>query len=228
MPLFEIVLGVEHNCQLGKISRRFSSLILSIWLNPEFVFVELVVHGNNKDQLALQELQSFGDVYMLSSREDTTHMVARLTTDAYQLGVMKCIEKLGLLTILPIRMETGWGEYRVVALRHSDIKQLFQCLRDDGFSVQVKRKTDFKGVITGSSEFHSTSLLSDLTRKQMDALLTAYVQGYYQIPRKSDLQAIAAFRGVPRTTFQEHLKKAENKIVSAIIPRIQFMKHLVS
>ncbi len=189
------------------------------------MFAELVVHGEDRDQLALQELRSFGDVCMLTSGEKMTHMVARLTTEAYQLAVIKCIEELGLLTILPIRMETGWGVYRVVAIRHSDIKQLFRCLRDDGLSVQVRRKTDFKGLMTSSSEFHATSLLSGLTSKQMDALLTAYVHGYYQIPRKSDLQAIAAFRGVPRTTFQEHLKKAENKIVSAVIPRIQFMRH---
>jgi len=68
------------------------------------------------------------------------------------------------------------------------------------------------------------ALFSDLTEKQMDALLTAYSHGYYRLPRKSDIQTIASRKRVPRTTFQEHLKKAENKLVVSLVPYIQLYK----
>jgi len=44
------------------------------------------------------------------------------------------------------------------------------------------------------------------------------------LPRKTDVQTIASRRRVPRTTFQEHLKKAENKLVSSVIPYIELYK----
>ena len=55
----------------------------------------------------------------------------------------------------------------------------------------------------------------------MHAMLTAFRYGYYNLPRNADLQTIAAKEKVPRTTFQEHLKKAENKLVAALVPYVQ-------
>ena len=69
------------------------------------------------------------------------------------------------------------------------------------------------------------ALFYGLTERQMDALLTAHRHGYYNLPRDSDVQTIAAKEKVPLTTFQEHLKKAENKLVAAIIPHMKLFNH---
>ena len=69
------------------------------------------------------------------------------------------------------------------------------------------------------------AVFADLTRKQIDAVLTAYGNGYYQIPRKADLQTIAATTQVARTTFQEHLKKAENKLMTALVPYMKLFAY---
>jgi len=45
------------------------------------------------------------------------------------------------------------------------------------------------------------------------------------LPRRADVQTIAAKERVPRTTFQEHLKKAENKLLAALVPYIQLFNH---
>jgi hypothetical protein len=52
----------------------------------------------------------------------------------------------------------------------------------------------------------------------MDAVIRAYSHGYYRLPRSADIQEIARRERVKRTTFQEHLKKGENKIIERIIP----------
>jgi hypothetical protein len=52
----------------------------------------------------------------------------------------------------------------------------------------------------------------------MDAMIRAYTHGYYRLPRSADIQEIARRERVKRTTFQEHLKKGENKIIERIIP----------
>jgi predicted DNA binding protein len=71
----------------------------------------------------------------------------------------------------------------------------------------------------------ANALFSDLTEKQISALLTAYKNGYYRLPRKADIKEIAFKEQVPRTTFQEHLKKAETKLVAALVPYIQLFNH---
>jgi hypothetical protein len=99
-----------------------------------------------------------------------------------------------------------------------------QRLEERGFVFDIVRKVPFDGFIASSLTLTADALFSHLTEKQIDALLTAYSHGYYRLPRKTDVQTIASKKRVPRTTFQEHLKKAENKLVSSVIPYIQLYK----
>jgi predicted DNA binding protein len=66
-----------------------------------------------------------------------------------------------------------------------------------------------------------SSLRGKLTDRQVDAISTAYHSGYYQTPGRVNVQSIADREKVPRTTLQEHLNKAENKLIRSIVPQIQ-------
>jgi len=120
--------------------------------------------------------------------------------------------------------EKGWEYYRLIAFRHKDLKRFLERLEERGFVFDVLRKVPFDGFVASSLTLTADALFSDLTEKQMDALLTAYRHGYYRLPRETDVQTIANKRQVPRTTFQEHLKKAENKLVASLVPYVQLFK----
>jgi len=56
-----------------------------------------------------------------------------------------------------------------------------------------------------------------LTEKQKRAFELAIEQGYYDIPKRTDLKKLSKLMKVSLATFQEHLKRAEAKI----IPKLQ-------
>lgn len=60
------------------------------------------------------------------------------------------------------------------------------------------------------------SILSKLTEKQRWAYETACKFGYYSYPRAMDLGQIARKIGVPPSTFREHLRLAESKLLPAL------------
>jgi predicted DNA binding protein len=60
----------------------------------------------------------------------------------------------------------------------------------------------------------------------MDALLTAYSNGYYSLPRKANVQDIAHKKRISRTTYQEHLKKVENKLGASLVPYVQLFRRV--
>jgi predicted DNA binding protein len=62
--------------------------------------------------------------------------------------------------------------------------------------------------------------VSDLTSKQVAALATSMRFGYYDLPRRTSTGKIANAVHVPRTTLQEHRKKAETKLMNALAPYI--------
>ena len=45
--------------------------------------------------------------------------------------------------------------------------------------------------------------------------------GYYSLPKKMTAEEIAVKNKVPRTTFEEHLRKAESKIMRAMTPYVR-------
>ncbi|MBW2966515.1 helix-turn-helix domain-containing protein [Candidatus Woesearchaeota archaeon] len=59
-------------------------------------------------------------------------------------------------------------------------------------------------------------LSPDLTQHQRDALELAINEGYYQFPKKTDLNKLAKLAKLSKSTFREHLKRAEMKILSEL------------
>ena len=53
----------------------------------------------------------------------------------------------------------------------------------------------------------------ELTDKQKKAMELAIKHGYYHSPRKIDLPTLAKMDGISYSTFQVHLRKAEQKLI---------------
>ena len=63
-------------------------------------------------------------------------------------------------------------------------------------------------------------IMPELTEKQWEAFKIASEQGYYEFPRKTNLHKLAKLTKISRPTFEEHLRKAEIKL-------LKFMKELI-
>jgi HTH DNA binding domain len=55
-------------------------------------------------------------------------------------------------------------------------------------------------------------LLSKLSSKQRQALLTAFALGYYDVPRKISSEELSRHLNADKSTIVEHLRKAEKKL----------------
>ncbi len=63
-------------------------------------------------------------------------------------------------------------------------------------------------------------IMPELTEKQQEAFRIASENDYYEFPRKTNLIELSKKTGVSRPTYEEHLRKAENKL-------LKFMKELI-
>jgi predicted DNA binding protein len=99
-------------------------------------------------------------------------------------------------------------------------------LEINGFTYELEKKTPIVGHLSSSMMLNVETVFSDLTRKQLEALITAYKHGYFVFPRKMDLQSIALREKVVRTTLSEHLKKGQNKLFSNLVPYLYLYKEM--
>ena len=70
----------------------------------------------------------------------------------------------------------------------------------------------------------TNKLFGELTGKQRNALVAALDNGYYRVPKKVTTDAIAHQLGQPRTTYEEHLRKAESKVLRSVAPYLELTK----
>jgi len=225
MPLFEIVFKAMHDCPFGNISRRFPSSKMYVWCNREHEVIEVVVTRRVEYSAVMNELAGIGGMVNGSSGSGKAHLISRKCFCTKDNSIGKNIDALDLLHVSPVIYERGWEYYRIIAFRHEDLRKLLLRLEQMSVTVEILRKVPFDGFIAGSLTLTADALFSGLTEKQIDALLTSFHNGYYNIPRKIPLTLIAKKKRAARTTFEEHLRKAENKIVTSLIPYLQLFRH---
>lgn len=136
-------------------------------------------------------------------------------------NVSDVVEKNSCLLMPPDTYYGGWEEYRVVGFRENDYKRMFEELSQLGPVQVLRKKLIAEKSIKDAFVISVSSVFSELTDKQVNSLLEALEYGYYQIPKKMTAEEIASKNQVPRTTFEEHLRKAESKILRAMAPYVR-------
>lgn len=70
---------------------------------------------------------------------------------------------------------------------------------------------------TKLNDVYFPAVMPQLTEKQKRAFELAVEQGYYDIPKRTELKKLAKLLGISLATYQEHLKRAEAKIIPKFV-----------
>ncbi len=219
MPAVEVLLKTHIGNPIDTLTEKYPGLRIWTWCN----FMQDVHEIESEDPVVLRDaLAEFRGVYkVLDEAEVSTNarMITQNCICTKETTVHDNIGELEILHIMPIFCEGGYEHSRLIAFRHEALSELFDRLSGHGFRFEVEQKTPFNGIVSDTL-ITLNSLMAKLTERQVDAISAAYNFGYYQTPRRVNVETIAERVRVPRTTLQEHLNKAENKLISSIMPQV--------
>jgi predicted DNA binding protein len=115
----------------------------------------------------------------------------------------------------PLSYADGARRVTVLALAPEHLTGLYRDLLDEWrVSVAEKREVTSLGAATPNGVLGAA--LPSLTDRQRETLTLAVAAGYYEIPRETTTADLADALGVDRRTAEEHLRRAENKLVHAV------------
>lgn len=113
----------------------------------------------------------------------------------------------------PAIVEGGFEYWTVASDKKRHLLSLYKKLN----RLPYKARIELLSVRKETPRFFASSALEELTELERRTLETARQQGYYSFPRKANAKEIAAKLGIPASTLTERLRKAEAKLVPAVL-----------
>jgi predicted DNA binding protein len=128
------------------------------------------------------------------------------------------LDRHGCLLLYPLHYESGQKVCRILSITSSALKECFHDLVDADIPVTVESKREIGSSIKAERPLLAPhDIIPTLTDRQSGVLHCAFENGYYEIPRRITTDEIAAKIGVERRTAEEHLRRAENKLLASMI-----------
>ncbi|OLZ39714.1 XRE family transcriptional regulator [Natrinema saccharevitans] len=213
MSLYEASFRVKHECPYREISERHPDLTIREWYLSDCQVLEITSSETPTDDL-LAEIDSLGTILHRSIDDSGLHVVTQACLCSLEGSIIDRFEEYNCLYQPPTIHRQGWEHYSVIAFDEGDVRALIRDLESDR-DIDVLSKTAIEEQqIPHSMLAPVDQLFEDLTDRQLAALRLALESGYYEQPRKTSLRELAERTSVARSTYEEHLRKAENKLLT--------------
>lgn len=134
--------------------------------------------------------------------------------------VEQYLESHNCLFLPPLRYENGKKRCRILALDSESLTALYADLVDDQFEIDVLSKREIDVPARSSPLLSLDEVLPELTDRQQEVLSLAIEAGYYELPRETTTERLADELGVNRRTVEDHLRRAERKLVTSLHPHL--------
>ena len=228
MTHYEVSFKLQHDrCPYNEFSKAHPSVIISHWCNWSKDVLEITHREIQNDLELKKDLQKLTKtlgakiIRRSYARASVQVVFMHCACDQIPPPTLPVIEKRNCLELQPAVYSDGWEWYRVIAFSERDLKNLFKDLDKHCKIEMISRRSISDESVRDTFLLSTASLFGTLTQKQTRALMTALDNGYYRLPRTLTAGEIAELMGVPRTSFVDHLRKAENKVLQAVGPYLR-------
>ncbi len=221
--MFDVSLVLDHSLPFCSLSKILPSVAIQRWCNLQ---VDILEFEAPKDEIADNVepalrgmLKTLGARLIRFNRYSSKNLEAvvgcRCATDN---STVARIEWAECIPVMPVTYRGGLEYFRVLAFTKKTLDGAIESLSKVS-KVQIERKSvvpreSARGAITIPVD----EFLGTLTQKQLAAFITAMQMGYYGMPKGATINQIAERQGTKRSTYEEHLRKAELKILQAVRP----------
>jgi len=225
--MFQVTFRIQHDCPYTQFSIKHPDVKVVQWCNNRIHVMEIDcpdIETFTRIEKDLSDLLLWkGGKVLKKSFLDRNLQVILQTCRCSKISpnVSDVVEGNSCLCLSPEVFYGGWEEYKVIGFRENDYKKMFHELGELGPVEILEKRVLPEKSLRDTFAISMSSVFSELTNKQVDSLVAALEHGYYQIPKKATAEEIALKHHTPRTTFEEHLRKAESKILRSIAPYVR-------
>lgn len=222
MSLHQASFKVKHECPYRTLSAEQPDLTIREWFMNHHQILEVATPGAPSEELAY-DIEALGTVLYRAGDDGSLYLVIRSSLCSLDDSLISRFEAYNCLYMPPTVYRGGWEHYTVTAFDDRDVRRLLSDLDADR-EIEVLSTTTTETRRVPHTLFTSMdALLAGLTDRQLEALRIALDNGYFEQPRRVSVAELASQTSVARSTYEEHLRKAQNKLVANIEPFVRLL-----
>lgn len=205
-------LKIKHDCTIGNRCEKFKcvsySMVLGSWHegNNYFISERHTIEGDSKalDKF-FKDIRKDKRVSNLEISGNTMFYIGK-----YPYRIPSSFYNQKMFFTKPVFVDKQGYEYWEIASYDRSVlnKFLSNLKKQDYEHVEILQ---FKNIKLNNIYF--PAIAPDLTEKQKRAFELAVEEGYYDIPKRIDLKKLSQIMKISLATYQEHLKRAEAKVI---------------
>lgn len=223
--MYEVSFKLRHECPYREFSEQFPGVTIREWHHHDCQVLELSSTTAPSEDL-LTEVKHIGEVLHSTTDDNGLYVVAQSCKCPIEKSIIKRFQNHNCVYTPPTIYRQGWEHYTAIGFDEGDIHDLLQVL-DESRDIDILSKTSIEErQLPHSTLFSVDRLFAGLTDRQLAALRLALDNGYYNQPRGASTKELAEQTNVARATFEEHLRKAENKLITNIEPFIHLLTEI--
>jgi predicted DNA binding protein len=220
--MYAAAIEVRHDCPVGSLSRNLPNLRIAHWCVDSRDLFQ--VSGPDEQIEAFREdiVAKFGgrQVYATESGVLLVTQVCRCGPPGGR-GIGTTIRSAGVWDIPPIIYREGWESWRVLAWSEGALREMFRAIREVGEVRIVSLRPIENLSMEKMMLMPAGDVFGGLTEKQSLAVLLGLRHGYYSMPSQTSIDRLADGAGLSSSTFSEHLRKAESRILQNLRPYLE-------
>ena len=221
----EIRLRMEHDLPFNNVAKVFLDVRIFRWCNSVVDYLEFL----SEDSAALDHLEKalprfvagLHSSVVYRSRSDSRLDVMVRCRCSPQNSTVRMTEGRNCLWKPPVVYAEGREELTVLAPEPDRFRSLYRDLRGVARVEILKKVAVSADVLRDSYTLSLSELFHDLTAKQLEILLRAVERGYFDLPKAVSLERLAQDASLSESPLQEHLSKAESRLVRALAPYLR-------
>lgn len=227
----EIRLKLCHNLPFEPVSIKFPDVKIFRWCNSYTDYLE--IHGEHLNEDLLEEnINAYADklgskvMFHLWRGNYVTVMLSCKCT--LENSTIRMAESVGCMIRPPVIYENAYEFLDVVCMDRQQVNQIFNIFSMVAEIEVLSKRAILENDLRSLWNVQMSEIFSELTEKQLRYFSDALSSGYFDIPKRVKIQQLAKSNGISTATMQEHLSKAESKILNSLDVYLKFFHRYIS
>ncbi len=224
----EIELALTNSTPFTALSREFPDLLIFRWCSSIIDYVEMYGPEDRiqKASIRLKEVTESIHSFVVTEDvlEDRSSTAISCRCNLLN-STIRLAESMNLLWEAPAIYEKGEEKLRLISFSSTEFGSFYGKVASQGTTRIIRKKKIEPDSLRDVYSISLKDIFGDLSTKQAKYLKEAIGKGMFSSPRRLRVEDMARNNGLSKSTMQEHLRKAENKLIRSVEPYLALYLH---